>query len=305
MSSRALRRAQRELEEKQIRERLAQDSQDEDESEPEVALKTAAKPSLFAMLGDGGDDEEGGDDDDDDDEDAERETEADAGGSDDKAAPAPKPSKKSKKKKKKAKSKGKAAATVASDTRTKSRSDLDEIDQALLALSLTANGQAGAESDQQGAAVSEEKKQLFSALSVDTQHLHSANEMKKLFGRAALQNVEDEGRPRQRGHQGGIAAAIAGRHAPGGRNLASLGLRRNIFIQGKEEWPRATSGGLGMEIVEKRADGTVEYKFVHNRTYQDVQRQFQVCVASMDPERMISLLQHNRKVTHYSEHTQH
>ena len=50
-----------------------------------------------------------------------------------------------------------------------------------------------------------------------------------------------------------------------------------------------------MEIVEKRADGTVEYKFVHNRMYQDVQRQFSVCVASMDPERMIALLQHNRR----------
>ena len=61
MSSRALRRAQRELEEKQIRERLAQDSQDEDESEPEVALKTAAKPSLFAMLGDAGDDNDNDD----------------------------------------------------------------------------------------------------------------------------------------------------------------------------------------------------------------------------------------------------
>ena len=58
MSSRALRRAQRELEEKQIQEKLAQDDQDEDESEPDVAPKTTAKPSLFAMLGDGGEEDE-------------------------------------------------------------------------------------------------------------------------------------------------------------------------------------------------------------------------------------------------------
>jgi hypothetical protein len=145
--------------------------------------------------------------------------------------------------------------------------------------------------------MNEEIMQLFSVLRVDTQHLHAANEMRKLFGRAALQNTDDEPRQRQRGHaqQGGIAAAVAGRNAPGARGLAALGLRRNIFVQGKEEWPRATSGGLGMEIVEKRVDGSIEYRFVHNRTYQEVQHQFHICVASMDPERMIQLLHLNRK----------
>jgi hypothetical protein len=287
MSSRALRRAQRELEEKQAQEKLAQDEQDEEESEEEVAPKAKAKPSLFAMLGDGGDDE------DEDDEVAERDVEPEADDSDHEveATPISKPSKKSKKKKKKAKSKAVDADKSAS---AKSKSGLDEIDQALLALNLT-SGQKGIDPDQQDGAVSEEMQQLYSVLSVDTQHLHAANEMKKLFGRAALQNTEEEARPRQRGPQGGIAAAMAGRNAPGNRNLASLGLRRNIFIQGKEEWPRATSGGLGMEVVEKRPDGSVEYRFIHNNMYQDVQRQFQLCVASMDPERMVQLLHHNRK----------
>jgi len=292
MSSRALRRAQKELEEKQIQERLAQDQQDEEDSEPEVAPKTKAKPSLFAMLGDSGDVD---DEDDDEDESQGGDLGPSADASDDHAQVASKPSKKSKKKKKKAKGKGKGKTvdTTESAALAKSKSDLDEIDQALLALNLSARGQAGTGSDEPEAAVSEEKKQLFSVLRVDSPNLHDANEMKKLFGRAALQNTEDEGRHRQRGQQGGIAAAIAGRNGPGARNLASLGLRRNIFIQGKEEWPRATSGGLGMEIVEKRADGCVEYKFVHNRMYQDVQRQFQLCVASMDPERMVQLLHQN------------
>jgi hypothetical protein len=294
MSSRALRRAQRELEEKEVQEKLAQDEQDEEKSEEEVVPKAKAKPSLFAMLGDGGDD------DNEEEEDAERDVEPEADDSDGNAeaenTPASKSSKKSKKKKKKAKAKGKAAEAEKSAGPAKSKSGLDEIDQALLALNLTA-GQAGAGSDEQDFAISEEIKQLYSVLSVDSQHLHAANEMKKLFGRAALQNNE-EAAPRQRGPQGGIAAAIAGRNAPGNRNLASLGLRRNIFVQGKEEWPRATSGGLGMEIVEKRPDGSVEYRFVHNNMYQDVQRQFQICVASMDPERMIQLLHHNRKSIH-------
>ncbi|KAF2846323.1 Nulp1-pending protein-like protein [Plenodomus tracheiphilus IPT5] len=292
MSSRALRRAQRELEEKQIQKKLAQEEHDDDdESEEEVAPKARAKPSLFAMLGD-----DGGGEDDDQDDDAEDEVGVDSTRSKQdelETAPAPASSKKSKKKKKKAKAKA-ATTNAGRDAAPKeSLSGLDEIDQALLALNLTANGRSTDDTEQQDA-LSAEKQQLFKVLSIDNQNLHAANEMKKLFGRAALQATEEEARPRQRGGpQGGIAAAIAGRNAPGNRNLASIGLRRNIFIQGKEEWPRATSGGLGMEIVERRADGSVEYRFVHNGMYQEVQRQFQICVGSMDPERMIQLLQHN------------
>jgi hypothetical protein len=289
MSSRALRRAQRELEEKQLQEKLAQEEQEQeqDESEEEVAPKAKAKPSLFAMLGDGGDDQ-----DEEDDEDVDQQEPASERKADVDVAPSSKP-KKSKKKKRKGKSKNAAAGASASTANSTEASGLDEIDQALLALSLTANGQTSTEADQ-SSTISEEVKQLCSVLRVDTQHLHAANEMKKLFGRAALQNTDDEAQARPRG-QGGIAAAVAGRNAPGARGLASLGLRRNIFVQGKEEWPRATSGGLGMEIVEKRADGTVQYRFVHNRAYQEVQQQFEVCVGSMDPERMIQLLHFNRK----------
>lgn len=289
MSSRALRRAQKELEEKQLQEKLAQEEQEEDESEEEVAPKPAAKPSLFALLGDADENED--DDEDEDEQDAEVEA---ATPIPPEAAPVTK-SKKNKKKKKKGKNKGSSTATPQESTTSANESGLDEIDQALLALNLTANGRGNTEAEETNTAESEEKKQLFSTLSVDNQHLHAANEMKKLFGRAALQHTDEEARPRQRGQQGGIAAAVAGRNAPGARGLASLGLRRNIFVQGKEEWPRATSGGLGMEVVEKRTDGSVEYRFVHNRTYQEVQRQFQLCVEGMDSERMIQLLRLNRK----------
>lgn len=288
MSSRALRRAQKELEEKQLQEKLAQqEEQDEDESEEEVAPKPSAKPSLFALLGDGGDGDE-----DEDEDGADQETESMNGRNDAEAVttPAPKTAKKNKKKKKKGKAKGKSEDVQKDTTAARGSSGLDEIDQALLALNLSSKNQADGTSDSQFGTISEEHKQLFSVLSVDTQYLHAANEMKKLFGRAAL-HAEEE--PRQRG-QGDLAAQLAGRNAAG-RNLKSIGLRRNIFIQGNEEWPRATSGGLGMEIVEKRPDGSVEYRFVHNTMYQDVQRNFELCVRSMDPEQMIRLLHANRK----------
>lgn len=291
MSSRALRRAQRELEEKQMQEKLALEEREdeEEESEEEAAPKPQAKQSLFALLGDGDHEDDG--DDDEEQEQPESKPKVAVG------TPPPTKSKKSKKKKKNGKSKATGSEPTANAATTKSASGLDEIDQALMALELTVSSRASNAGDQQSAAISEEVKQLCAALSIDTQHLHAANEMKKLFGRAALQNTDDEPRQRQRGNgpQGGIAAAVAGRNAPGTRGLASLGLRRNIFVQGKEEWPRATPGGLAMEVVEKRQDGTVEYRFVHNKTYQEVQKQFEVCVGSMEAERMIQLLHFNRE----------
>jgi hypothetical protein len=296
MSSRALRRAQKELEEKQMLEKLAQEDQEdgEEESEDEVATKPQAKQSLFAMLGDGEDDQEDDEDDESEQEQPESKPKVEV------EAPPSTKSKKSKKKKKKGKSKAAQTDSTANTPSGKGSSGLDEIDQALMALEISAANRPSNDKDQQSAAISEEVKQLCAVLSIDTQHLHAANEMKKLFGRAALQNTDDD-QPRQRqrgnGPQGGIAAAVAGRNAPGTRGLASLGLRRNIFVQGKEEWPRATSGGLAMEVVEKRQDGTVEYRFVHNRTYQEVQKQFEVCVGSMDPERMIQLLHFNREMS--------
>ncbi|EAT87308.2 hypothetical protein SNOG_04917 [Parastagonospora nodorum SN15] len=272
MSSRALRRVQRELEEKQIQEKLAQEQEDgQEESEEEIVPKPKAKPSLFAMLGN--------DDGQEDDEDSDAEEHGVGSQSEEVvAAPPPSRSKKSKKKKKKGKSKATAAEHTTSTANADASSGLDEIDRALMTLNIAANGRDASDSDQQNPGISAEVQQLCAVLSVDSQHLHAANEMKKLFGRAALQNTDDEPRQRQRGQGqqgGGVAAAVAGRNGPGARGLASLGLRRNVFIQGKEEWPRATSGGLSMEIVERRQDGTVEYRFVHNRTYQETQTQFQ------------------------------
>ena len=92
----------------------------------------------------------------------------------------------------------------------------------------------------------------------------------------------------------GLAQALRGQ-AAGGRAgaLSQMALKRNIFVQGKEDWPNATSGGLGMEIEEKRADGTILYRFVHNRAYQEVQSQFELAVESMDPNRLVVMLQQN------------
>ncbi|KAI4719398.1 DUF654-domain-containing protein [Aureobasidium sp. EXF-10727] len=292
MSSRALRKAQREREEQEQLRKLQEEHEDQDdESEEEEAPAAApSKQSLFAMLNqDGADDDEEDVAEDDDNQPEESDDEPERPQP---SQVAPKPSTKSKKKKKKAK---KAQST--NPTSTKPDPSLDDIDLALKSLSTKGSGTATPTNT-----ADPNTNEVCRLLSVDTSSLHAANEMRRLFGRAALEGDNDDdnnagGRRRNRGgaQQAGLAAALGRRPGQGGRSdgLAALSRRRNIFIQGKEEWPVATSGGLGMEVIEKRSDGTVEYAFVHNRTYQDVQGQFETCVASMDPQRMVLLLQHN------------
>lgn len=141
-------------------------------------------------------------------------------------------------------------------------------------------------------------------LGVNSKQLNALNEMKRLFGNVVLEadgegsNSPGHGRRRGRVPQHlDLGEAFAGRHSPvsNGHGLAGLALRRNVFMAGKEEWPKATSGGLGMEVFKTRANGITEYCFVHSTTYQDTQSQFATCVESMDPQRMIQMLHFNRK----------
>ncbi|KAJ9655967.1 hypothetical protein H2201_008684, partial [Coniosporium apollinis] len=297
MSSRALRRAQRELEEKEQQEKLAaQKKQLEESDDGERESPVNTRTSLFAALGDAEEDGEDGEDEDTDTATDARDSSTHPPG---RKETAPVTSNAKRKKKRKGKEGKKAAGQPGQTTSVskKPSQELDEIDIALKALSTTSQ-ETEAET-QRGSSTDPELLELFQLLSVDSQHLHAANEMRRLFGRAALEDHDEGdqaagGRRRGRGQgQVGIAGAVAGRTMPGGRGLATLGLRRNMFIQGKEDWPKAPAGGLGMEIVKKNPDGTVEYRFVHSSSYQDVQSQFETCVASMDPNRMVQLLQYN------------
>ncbi|KAK3110530.1 hypothetical protein LTR53_015074 [Teratosphaeriaceae sp. CCFEE 6253] len=292
MSSRALRKAQREREEQEQLEQLRQEEAEE-EDETEAVPATSAKTSAFAALGE-----------------VEDEAEEDDGGapldSDDGELPSSEPTTAAavpvtsakKRKKKRGKKKATPAQPVAKEE------ELDEIDQALKQLSTNnTSSQSGTTAAGVDAAIDETSR----LLAIDTNHLHAQNEMRRLFGRAALEQQDDDEHPphdqavggnrrqQRRAQQQGLAQALRGQGGAGGRpgGLAAMALRRNLFIQGKEEWPVATGGGLGMEIEERRPDGTVLYRFVHNRMYQDVQSQFESCVESMDPNRLVVLLQHN------------
>lgn len=210
---------------------------------------------------------------------------------------------KSKQKKKKAQKTQPAEAQTFQPDPNIDKAALDEIDLALLSLEgkiSQSNGQ-----DDGNHNPSKELLQLYTLLATNVKNLNALNEMKKLFGNVVLEE-ENQGpagpAPGRRGNRHPNAAdlggALAARNSPvsRGKGLAGLALRRNVFMIGKESWPKATSGGLSMEVVEKPWDMTTEFRFVHNKTYQDVQRQFYTCVNSLDHERMIQLLQFNREI---------
>ncbi|KAK6332927.1 hypothetical protein TWF696_002944, partial [Orbilia brochopaga] len=123
-----------------------------------------------------------------------------------------------------------------------------------------------------------EISQLQSLLRIDPRFLDSENEMRKLFGRAATAR-----------EAAGAGAAGQDPRQRAQRLTSNVG-RRNVFVQRGEGWPREGSGGLSMELVERKPDGTMIFQYIHSRAYQDVQRQFGECVRSMDPDRMFTHL---------------
>jgi hypothetical protein len=142
---------------------------------------------------------------------------------------------------------------------------------------------------------------------IQTQHLKVGNEMRNLFGRAALENHDDAGGPVGRGSRRqpraqqqrvDLETALKGHHAPG-KGLPEVTLRRNHFIQGKEDWPKGTTGGLTMELVDdqRQRDGTIEFRFVHNTIYQATQIYFKQLVDIGSPQNLVGFLTKNRKLS--------
>lgn len=297
MSSRAIRKVQKEQEE---REKASNPTPDQESSDE--APHNPPTGNAFNMLTEADDGELGpgtlaSDSDSDNIE----------GGADD-DAPRTTPSKSKKKNQSKKKKKSKAKASKGEQTGNDNKnlrphggkSQLDEIDLALKSLSTTSKERPSMISTLQ---VDDGNAQLNRLLAVESKHLNALNEMKRLFGNIVLEG-ESEGPGTSPGRRRGrgpteldLAEALTGRHSPAsqGQGLSGLALRRNFFMMGKEEWPKAVSEGLGME-----PDAVSGYRFYHTPAYQEVQAQFEACVASMDPQRMIELLRFHRKPVHSS-----
>lgn len=299
MSSRALRKLQKQKEAQQDIEA----ENDSGDSEQDIPV-SRPKINAFDLLGD-----QGGDEDRDDSLESEPERPVTEG--DHNLAPPLEVSKATsgrKKKKKKKKTKKQQATKITepaeANTPEPEAPEVDEIDLALEALALK-HPTPEDQSVQPGRDLHGSSEQrLCALLEVDAKKLVAMNEMKRLFGNAAVESRTSPSdspsgnRRRERNRRAlDLGAALTGRYSPAsrGQDLSGVALRKNVLMQGKAEWPKATSGGLGMEVVQKSPTGVVEYEILHNTAYKDVQRQFDMCVESMQPERMIELLQYNRE----------
>ncbi|KAL7273967.1 hypothetical protein RUND412_003148 [Rhizina undulata] len=263
MSGRAVRKALRQREAALAQQEAATNDDDvkSAQTDDEEEQPAPAKQSLFALLANNDESENGTDENDNSPDETSVTVEK------------PSPASKSSKKKKKKKGKGKGRETaVKADTKDYSEHLIeDEIESALRAVRL------------QDAV----EKHLSEFLKVESKNLDSANEMKRLFGRAALTAEGNEGTGAQGDRRRG-----GGRR--GGAQMGSRGYmgRRNTFVRPKEGWPTGGSGGLGMEIEHTDAYGLTMFKFMHAPAYQSTQREFIQGVAMMDPDRLIVMLQH-------------
>ena len=296
MSSRAVRKAlkQRELEEAQAKlaslgagatkskaDDLAHDGdgeeegeEGEEEEEEEEQSIPRGKPNLFAMLGGG--EEEGGDDEDE--EEAVKPT----------VQSTLAPTSKSKKKKNKQKNKKKSPSD---SIPLQPQVEEDEIDRALRLLNLQPSPSPGGAPQPEisqctptptPTPTTAADTDLLTLLKVDPKNFDASQEMRRLFGRAAVDTPDEGGgggggagtpRGARRGAQRG------GGMVPGAQGGRGIVMKKGFFVQPKATWPNAGSGGLAM--VAEGGQEKFDFKFVHGTRYQDVQRQFMMCVMSM------------------------
>ncbi|KAK7408247.1 hypothetical protein QQX98_009610 [Neonectria punicea] len=284
MSSRQLRKLQKQRDLEKTQEVAAQSSEDSDGDQGPVVAKP--RVSLFAALGG---DEAHDEDEDENDEDAGPETQEPVS---EIQQPSGGESKKKKKKKKK-KAQVKAMTPDAGDAND---DEEDEIDRAIKELNITTSTKNGSPAATAAAAQASTRR-VNELLSINPYYLKAANEMRTLFGREVMESAEAEEeqernrRSRDPGqHQVDLETFLRG--PPDAKKLSEVSLRRNAFIQGREHWPRETAAGLTMREVKKAEDGTwTEYAYVHEGDYDGVQASFFGCVQSGDLMRMTQLLQ--------------
>src|SRR5256885_10499285 len=125
--------------------------------------------------------------------------------------------------------------------------------------------------------------------------------MKSLFGNIALEGSSTsraspraQQRQQEQNQQGDVdlGTALSARYclANNGKRLGPLANRRNVFVQGNEDWPLGTSGGLSMEFDKTNTTFGKHFSIVHNNSYTEVQQQFQLFVELMQAENMIQLV---------------
>eukprot|EP00743_Colponemidia_sp_Colp-15_P004118 GILK01004446.1.p1 GENE.GILK01004446.1~~GILK01004446.1.p1 ORF type:complete len:684 (+),score=124.18 GILK01004446.1:41-2092(+) len=117
-----------------------------------------------------------------------------------------------------------------------------------------------------------------SCLKMEPKHFNPAIELRRLFGSRTV-NDEVATRRQERNRR------LGGR-APLGRVVA----KRTMLVQPQDTWPRVKSG-LEMETYTNET-GQQFFKYRYSASYQEVQNQFEACVATFDPQNIANLVAH-------------
>ncbi|KAI8388402.1 transcriptional repressor TCF25-domain-containing protein [Radiomyces spectabilis] len=271
MSSRALRRLQ-----KQQLQELDHASHSEDDSSEEEAPPPKAQ-NLFDLLNEDQDDDDANDTDNADETDAmndepvaekkpkvvprEHDEEEEKSPS---TAQVVKSSKKNKKKKKKGKAQAQAQAVKSHASSKKDIADMswEEFDDVLKEIGGSSQPDNAGSTKEEDTENADERCRL---LSVNQRYLDAEAEMKRLFGSRV---VNSENR-------------TAGRV-----------LKRSKLSTPKVDWPPYKKQGLSMSLIENKP-GSSYYAFTHSEEYQDAQLEFLNCVASHDPNALMFLTHHH------------
>ncbi|XP_024517556.1 transcription factor 25 [Selaginella moellendorffii] len=115
----------------------------------------------------------------------------------------------------------------------------------------------------------QEMDRRAAVISVDAKDLRPKEELRLIFGSKAIHSVEKSARQRQ----GRLSAPRSG---------------RKCLVVPMGNWPR-WDGGVSMELVHTK-DGVMTFRYVYSADYLEVQKAFEACVSSHDPNKIASLL---------------
>eukprot|EP00899_Mesostigma_viride_P019316 jgi/Mesvir1/27386/Mv07190-RA.1 len=114
-------------------------------------------------------------------------------------------------------------------------------------------------------------------LAANPQHLKAEDELRRIFGSRIVNSEESRRKP---GHHPRFARGRAG----GAAAVAARRLRKGLLVSPQDTWP-PWDGGLSMESL-----GNNVFQFKHSPAYKEVQRQYESCVATHDPNTIATLV---------------
>ncbi|KAG6546946.1 hypothetical protein Mapa_011562 [Marchantia paleacea] len=183
---------------------------------------------------------------------------------------------KAKRKKNKGKKKGKQQQQQPSLEEKSHGADVESVDQVLSRLA-DRNDEASSSTLGNDSAGRFAANAYNKHLGVDTKHLRAEDELRRIFGSKVINSVES-GLQRRR-------QAVSRRTGRG------MPLRKSLLVVPMGHWAR-WDGGMSMECTEVK-DGHQYFRYRYSSSYAEVQKKFEVCVRSHNPNTIIALLRNH------------